>query len=139
MSYDANGSPVDGPLPTTFPPPPVEKWSGVKSLVHGFSVLGVDPFPAHLCVIPDTREEDVANSTDNDYHVIVLVDARFPCVGRIALARPYTAKDMESGETLYGWLDTDGNLYDHGERDIHDDHAKVVAWKPCHKDFDLRA
>ena len=139
MSFDANGSPVDGPHPTTHPSPLLDKWSGVKSLVNGFNVLGVTPFPVHLCVVLDTREMDVTNSTDADYHIVVLVDGRFPCQGYIVRAKPYTARDLDNGGILYGWVDVDGNLYDHGEKDIHDDNAKVVAWKPCPKDFDLRA
>ena len=139
MSFDANGSPVEGPHPATLPPPSAEKWSGVKSMVKGFNVLGTDPFPYHLCAVRDPREADVRLSTDADYHVVVLVDSRFPCRGFFARARPYTAWDEDGGKTLCGWLDADGNVYDHGERDIHGDHAKVVAWKPCPKDFDLRA
>ena len=140
MSFDANGSPVEGPHPTTIPPPPVEKWAGVKSLVKGFNVLGTNPFPAHLCVVPDAREKDVINSTDADYHVVMLVDARFSCHGTFRVMRPYTARDLDNGELLYGWIDASENFVSHGERPVYElDDAKVVAWKPCPKDFDLRA
>lgn len=140
MSFDANGSPVEGPHPTTLPPSPREKWEGVKSLVKGFSVLGTVPFPVHLCVAPDAREKEVTNSTDADYHVVMLVDDRFPCHGTFRVMRPYTARDLDNGGALYGWVDKDGNFVSHGERPVYEpDHAKVVAWKPCPKDFDLRA
>lgn len=141
MSYDANGSPVDdGPDHTTFPHPPREQWSGLKSMVKGFEVLGTTPFPAHLCVVPDPREKNVTNSTEADYHIVVLVDGRFPTMGSIQVMRPYTARDLDNGEILYGWLDRSGNFVSHGERPVYEpDHAKVVAWKPCPKDFDLRA
>lgn len=139
MSFDANGSPVEGPYPPSLPQPSSEKWAGVKALLKGFSVLGTASFPAHLCVVPDAREKDVTNSTESDYHIVVMVDARFPCHGILRVVRPYTAKDLENGETLYGWVDAHGNVFDHGERDIHDDHVKVVAWKACPKDFDIRA
>ena len=140
MSFDANGSPVDGPHPTDIPAPPVEKWAGLRSLIKGFNVLGTAAFPAHLCVAPDPRGADVTNSTDADYHLVMLVDARFSCHGTFRVMRPYTARDLENGEVLYGWIDRDGNFVSHGERPVYEpDYAKVVAWKPCPEDFDLRA
>jgi len=140
MSYDANGSPVfDGPDHTTFPDPPSEQWSGVKSLVNGFSVLGTDKFPAHLCVIPHNLDPSLLNATDDDYHIVMLVDARFRCMGTFRVMRPYTYSDPEEG-TTYGWIDRDGNFVSHGELPTYEpDDAKVVAWRPCYKDFDLRA
>lgn len=138
MSYDANGSPVDGPHPTTHTPSPSEEWSGVRGMLDGFSVMGTDSFPAHLCVVPDKQDPDLRLSSDNDYHIVVSVDSRFSCNGRIALMRPCTYIDPEAG-LEYGWVDKDGNFLSHGERPAYEpDHAKVVAWKPCSHEFDLR-
>lgn len=140
MSYDANGSPIDGPLPTILPPPLSGAWAGVKGLLMGFSVLGEDSFPAHLCVVLDSREDDVYNSTDEDYHLVVAVDARFQCSATIRLMRPFRVTASDMGSAWYGWVDKDGNFVSHGEHPVYEpDHAKVVAWKPCLKDFNLRA
>lgn len=140
MHYDANGSPVDGP---GFTDPPTHVSSApkshfaVRSLFSGFSFLGETPFPEHLCVVPG---DSVMDSTDSDYHVVVLVDSRFSNSAYFQVMRPYTSYDPDEKETLYGWVAKNGNLVSHGEHPAYDpDDAKVVAWKPCPKDFDLRA
>ena len=106
-------------------------------LFPDFCHLGVHPFPEHICTVSNAREPEVMDSSDDAYHVVILVDRRFPVCGRIAKMKPYTARD-ENGSILYGWVDAHGNFSDHGERYLHDDHQKVVAWKPCPADLDLR-
>ena len=110
----------------------------LSSLFPGFCHLAVHSFPEHLCTVPNAREPEVTDSPDDAYHVVVLVDCRFSVHGRIAKMKPYTARDDEDGSLLYGWVDANGNFSDHGEKYIHGDHEKVVAWKPCPADFDLR-
>ena len=110
----------------------------LSSLFPGFCHLGVHSFPEHLCTVPNAREPEVTDSPDDAYHVVVLVDCRFSVHGRIAKMKPYTARDDEDGSLLYGWVDANGNFSDHGEKYIHGDHEKVVAWQPCPADLDLR-
>lgn len=109
-------------------------------LLTGFAHLGRDPFPTHLCVHRNAREPDVMDSGEDDYHLVVMVDARFDVHGAFAKMKPYTCinREGEGPELLYGWVDADGNLGDHGEHDIHNDHMKVVAWRPCERGLDLR-
>lgn len=83
-------------------------------------------FPEDLRIIPNKREPDVRDSDVEFY--CVLADPRFPEECQVKVLRPYTCPELDGAELLYGW--TDGyNVYDHFERDIHDDFARVVAWK----------
>lgn len=138
-SFDANGSPCDPP-PHDVPVTSDGKWSALVSHLNGFRVLGHHPFPAHLCVVQDPRESNVLLSTDDDYHIVVLVDRRFENHGYLRVMRPYTAHDADENETYLGWIDRYGNFASHGEHAVYEpDYAKVIAWKPCRKDLDFRA
>ena len=109
----------------------------VTDILVGFHHLGRDPFPLHLCgAIVD---DEVMNSTDDCYHLVFTVDDRFDCNGHLRKMKPYAVKE-EDGTYYHGWVDADGNVVSHGEKPVYDyDHAKVVAWRPCPQDFDLRA
>ena len=134
---DANGSPVEGE--EHVQPSPLPTLVGIRENFPGFKMVGRDPFPAHLCKIPST-EKGVLDSSVDHYHLVLIVDNRFDCNGRIARMKPYTAEDPDGGGLLYGWVDRDGNFDSHGECPVNElDYAKVVAWKPCTPDFDLRA
>ena len=107
----------------------------ITDLFTDFQYLGTHPFPAHLCTVPNVREPDVRDSSDDDYHVVFTVDDRFVCSGRLRKMKPYTALDEVRH---FGWVDQDENFVAHGENPVNDDHEKVVAWRPCSRDFDLR-
>jgi len=83
-------------------------------------------FPESLCTLTNAREPEVKDCPQR--FLCVLVDERFPEECHLQTLHPYTCPDIEDGSILYGW--TDGNnVYDHFERDIHQDHQRVVAWK----------
>lgn len=104
-----------------------------------YQYVGTHHFPDALCRVKNGREAEVLDSTDDDYHLVVLVDRRFPVNLRIAKMRPYLFRDDDNDETCFGWVDEDGNIASHGEHPVYDlDNAKVLAWKPCAKGLDLR-
>lgn len=136
-SYDANGSPVEGPHDDFQAPPRPKK--GVGQYLEGFSHLGTHPFPVHLCVLPDPREKNVYLSAETDYHVVVLVDRRFPDHATMRVMRPYMVEPAIEGGRAFGWLDRSENVASHGERPVLIENAKVVAWRPCPREEDFRA
>lgn len=109
----------------------------IDDILRGFLHLGRHAFPAHLCTVQNPREPDVRDSPDECYHLVFVLDRRFNCDGHLRKMKPYTATDTD-GTVFYGWVDADGNFADHGEKDLHDDDERVVAWCPCPMDFDLR-
>jgi hypothetical protein len=129
MHYDANGSPVEG-------------FSNLRAVFKDFKFVDTDPFPTHLCVLPDARDPNVRNSTDGDYHAIVLVNRRFPGSAEVRVMRPFLCLPTpgeEDPETTYGWEDTNGNFASHGVHPAYaPDDSKVYAWKLCAKGTDFR-
>lgn len=98
-------------------------------------------FPAALCTLPNGREPTVRDSPADELYLVFLVDKRFPCNGRLALARPYVCHgydDDNEAVVLPGWVDLSGNAFDHYTGEIHGDDARVVAWRRVELGFDLR-
>ena len=83
-------------------------------------------FPVELCTHPGS--EGVKESLE--YLLCCVVDKRFADQLEIRLLRPYTWRGKVDGkaETLYGWVDSNGNLVDNKTRCINHDDAQVVAW-----------
>jgi hypothetical protein len=93
-------------------------------------------FPAEECVVADFRESGILNSPIT--YVVFITDPRGG-YGRIELARPYTCRSLHpNGAHLYGWASaTSDEWFDHWERSVHNDDARVVAWAPVPHDFRL--
>lgn len=81
-------------------------------------------FPQRLCT-KAIAEEGVKEASV--FFVCVVVDKRFEDQLSVRLLKPYTC--TSEGETLYGWVDASGNIFDHKDHNIHGDPATVVAWK----------
>jgi len=89
-------------------------------------------FPEELCTIENVHEPEVHDC--NVPFVCVIVDERFSHQCRIEVLFPYTAKDLDSDELLYGWTDGD-RWVDHKDKTIHLDNDRVVAWMKIDKAF----
>lgn len=87
-------------------------------------------FPKQYC-IKKTKEAGVKEA-DAVSFLCILVDKRFTQGLRILLLKPYTwtgKGDNGRAETLLGWVDSNGNVFDHKECSIHNDNETVVAWR----------
>ena len=102
-------------------------------LLAGFEVV---IFPRHLCTEENQREKGVLDAPDQEgsWFVAFIVDDRFADKGYFRVVKPYLAEDQTQG-----WVDQHGNTVDHHDRPVFHDHQRVVAWKPCSKNLDLRA
>ena len=109
------------------------------NFIRGFSNYKQDPFPSWACTVPNSREDDVRDSSDDCYYLVLILDSRFEVNGLFQKMMPYTARG-EDGEVLYGGVDRDGNFVDHATQGVQGDGETrfVVAWKACRDDFDLR-
>lgn len=88
-------------------------------------------FPEDLCTIQNTRESDVFDSAQKFECVIYHKEWDQVWIKELS---PYIWKnngiDSEITEPIcYGWVDQSGNLYDHFEKNIHDDDSIVVGWR----------
>jgi hypothetical protein len=97
----------------------------LEAVLRGFDDT---EFPVDLCTIQNTREPEVFDSDPRVSYLCVLMDKRWPDRLELLTLRPYTAKDPETKEILYGWTDGDA-VFDHYERSIHRDDRRVVAWR----------
>lgn len=102
-----------------------------SALSRWFPDFETKDFPEHLCVFQSAREETVLDS--EVVYLCVVVDDRFPQECSVKQLRPYTCRDIETNELLFGWTDGDAWV-DHFERSVHEDHQRVVAWHPCYGD-----
>lgn len=99
-------------------------------------------FPEGDCTVQNEREPEVLDS--NAWFLCLTVDKDSSSYGRLSVLKPYTARNLpeaiEEGEPsiLFGWVDRDGNIRDHFERNVHDDDELVVAWKRLDGPADLR-
>ena len=88
-------------------------------------------FPEELCVSRNPKEQDVFES--DQLFLCIVVDRRFKKSFRGVIAKPYLYKDLDfedpSEGVMYGWVDTNGNIIDHFEKQIHLDDEVVIAWK----------
>jgi hypothetical protein len=82
-------------------------------------------FPQKLCTQPHQEEEGVLVA--RKYFACALIDERFKDSLRILLLKPYTC--VSEGETLFGWVDSDGNVYDHKDHGVDNGNEVVVAWR----------
>ncbi len=97
----------------------------MKDIFKGFETK---KFPAELCTIQNEREPDVWDSSVP--FVCVIVDERFESDCRVAIAKPYLAKDIGSDDMLPGWVSIQFDDWtDHRNDPIHGDYMRVVAWK----------
>jgi hypothetical protein len=88
-------------------------------------------FPESLCTKPNTKEPEVLES--ETVFLCLLVDSKCDDDAQLKVLRPYTwtgSIGKKPVQTLYGWVDSSGNIYDHFERSIHNDDLSVVAFKP---------
>ncbi len=83
-------------------------------------------FPAGSCTIQNVREKGVMDSTET--YLCLIVDERLPTQARLEYMHPYTARD---GRRLrYAWVSISSDSYvDHCTNPVHDDSARIVAWK----------
>lgn len=95
----------------------------LQAILVGFRNHG---FPVELCTFQNLREPEVFDSQTE--FLCVVVDCRWPDRATILPLKPYVAKDPETGTLLYGWTDGDA-FFDHFERAVHEDNARVVAWR----------
>jgi len=94
-------------------------------------------FPESECTIPNVREPEVKDS--DSVYLCVIVDQRFPYQFEVMFLNPYTAVDFMDGSTLYGWTRMGRKEHvDHCTRAIHEDDARVVAWKKVDAALDVR-
>lgn len=94
----------------------------LRQMLAGFET---QTFPSGSCTRQNAREPEVFDSEES--YLCLVVDVRWPAEGHLRVLHPYTARDPETRELLFGW--TDGQNYvDHIERSIHEDHARVYAW-----------
>lgn len=83
-------------------------------------------FPKHSCTIQNAREKEVMDSAET--YLCIIVDVRWPNQARLEYLRPYTAQDGD--DLLFGWVGAGSDYYvDHCIKPVHDDDARVVAWK----------
>jgi len=89
---------------------------------------GMKQFPVNRCFVEVPGIEDVLEA--DGYYLCCLVDTKAPNVSIITIRtlKPYLYRDPEYG-TLYGWVDSCGNVFDHQDHDIHNDAVRVVAWR----------
>jgi hypothetical protein len=91
------------------------------------------PFPEALCVTQNEQEPDVLDS--DVWFLCACINKRFPHSLELRQLKPYTAKSIDTGEVLYGWVDQFGNYIDHYERSIHLDDEVVVRWVRIESQF----
>lgn len=86
-------------------------------------------FPVNSCNVRNPREPGVQDSLE--VYLCVIVDKRFPDECRLEYLRPYIAEDPdEEDPILYGWASINSDRWvDHCTKSIHEDDARVVAWK----------
>lgn len=90
-------------------------------------------FPAEECAIESAREPGIMDSPRT--YLVIITGPQGDC-GRIEVARPYTCET--NGALLYGWASAASDeWFDHWERSVHNDDARVVAWAPVPDDFRL--
>lgn len=87
-----------------------------------------EAFPEAECVNPEEREPTVLLSVKK--YACIVVDTRFPDSLEVVTAVPYVCPaPAENGGLLWGWSKPDGQqTWDHHERAVHEDSARVVAW-----------
>jgi hypothetical protein len=87
-------------------------------------------FPVNECWFPLEGSDEDALESDR-YYLCGLADTRnLPITTlEIRTLKPYIYFDIEKYETLYGWVDSCGNVYDHQDHAIHNDSVRVVAWR----------
>lgn len=90
-----------------------------------FSGFERKAFPEAECIEPDKRESGVYNATTN--YVCYCIDERFKDQASVRILIPYVYK--ESKEVFYGWVDKDGNIFAHFEKEINQGDETVIAWK----------
>jgi hypothetical protein len=108
----------------------MDRWEMLKA-------IGLDPspywekrhFPAEDCTTVYNGDKNVLESSN--YYLCCIMDtsSTHTSYASIRTLKPYLYVDEETKEVYYGWIDSCGNLYDHQERDIHNDRERVVAWK----------
>lgn len=87
-------------------------------------------FPVESCTKKNLREGELMDS--DDVFLCVIVDHRWPDECKLEHLHPYIVKD--GNQILYGWarIRFDGYV-DHCINSIHEDDARVVAWKKVEK------
>lgn len=96
-------------------------------------------FPSELCTLP-SNEAGVLNSRAT--FICIVEDARIKDQLSIYTLRPYTwtgpANQNPNGffgkvGTLFGWVGSHNSTVAHKRNAVHDDEARVIAWKKADK------
>ena len=99
----------------------------------GFNVdmgWGTKHFPVDECRFPPEGSDEEVLESDR-YYLCVLADTRDRPISTLEIRtlKPYVYFHIEMQETLYGWVDSCGNVFDHQNHSIHNDDVRVVVWK----------
>ena len=99
----------------------------------GFNVdmgWGTKRFPVDECRFPPEGSDEEVLESDR-YYLCALAETRNRSITTLEIKtlKPYIYFDTERHKTLYGWVDSCGNVFDHQDHSIHGDDVRVVAWK----------